>query len=140
LHTEDNVTNVAPRSSATFRIEINTTDMPGYDFFHDEFGIGWRKPKDGGFFYDMFEHPLSGPITKATIDNHPWPDPVDPARFEGLAERAKAVAEAGQAVILGGLTAGFMEITAWTRGFADYYADLAGDPELIGTCWTRSSI
>ena len=126
------VTNVAPRSSATFKIEINTTDLPGYDFFHDEFGIGWRKPKDGGFFYDMFEHPLSGPITKETIDNYPWPDPVDPARFEGLAERAKVVAESGQAVILGGLTAGFMEITAWTRSFADYYADLAGDPELIG--------
>lgn len=126
------VTNVAPRSSATFRIEINTTDLPGYDFFHDEFGIGWRKPKDGGFFYDMFDHPLSGPITKETIDNYPWPDPVDPARFEGLAERAEEVAESGQAVILGGLTAGFMEITAWTRSFADYYADLAGDPELIG--------
>lgn len=51
------VRNVAPRSSATFKIEINTTDMPGYDFFHDEWGIGWRKPKEGGFFYDMFYHP-----------------------------------------------------------------------------------
>lgn len=129
---ETDVTNVSPRSSATFRIEVNTTDMPGYDFFYDEFGIGWRKPKDGGLYYDMFDHPLSGPITKADIDNYPWPDPTDPARFEGLAERAKAVAESGRAVILGGLTAGFMEITAWTRGFTDYFADLAGNQELIG--------
>jgi uroporphyrinogen decarboxylase len=30
------------------------------------------------------------------------------------------------------LTAGFMEITAWMRGFADYFADLAGNPELVG--------
>jgi len=126
------VTNVAPRSSATFHIEVNTTDDPDYDFFYDEFGIGWRKPKDSGFFFDMFRHPLAGPITRETIDNYPWPDPVDPARFEGLAEAAKAVADSGQAVVLGGLTAGFMEITAWMRGFADYYADLAGDPDLIG--------
>lgn len=125
-------TNVAPRSSATFKIAINTTDRPGYDFFYDEFGVGWRKPKEGGFFYDMFQHPLSGPITKKDIDNYPWPDPVDPARFEGLAARAKQVAETGQAVIIGGLTAGFMEIAAWMRGFADYYADLAGNKELIG--------
>ncbi len=127
---ETDVTNVAPRSSATFKIEIDTSD-PTYDRFHDEFGIGWQKPKEGGFFYDMYDHPLAGTITKETIDNYPWPDPVDPVRFQGLAERAKAVAESGQAVILGGLTAGFMEITAWTRGFADYYADLAGDKELI---------
>lgn len=128
---ETDVTNVAPRSSATFRIEIDTSD-PTYDRFNDEFGIGWQKPKEGGFFYDMYHHPLGGSITKETIDNYPWPDPTDPARFQGLAERAKAVAEAGQAVIIGGLTAGFMEITAWTRGFADYYADLVGNKELIG--------
>ncbi len=129
---ETDVTNVAPRSSATYKIVVNTTDMPGYDFFYDEFGIGWRKPKDGGLYYDMFHHPLAGAITKKDIDNYPWPDPTDPARFTGLAERAKAVAESGRAVILGGLCAGFMEITAWTRGFADYFADLASDEELIG--------
>ncbi len=129
---ETDVTNVAPRSSATFQIEINTTDMPDYDFFTDEFGVVWRKPKEGGWFFDMYKHPLSGSITKKDIDDYPWPDPVDPARFEGLAERAREVAESGQAVILGGLTAGFMEITAWVRSFADYYADLAGNKELIG--------
>ncbi len=129
---ETDVTNVAPRSSATFQIEINTTDMPDYDFFTDEFGVVWRKPKEGGWFFDMYKHPLSGSITKKDIDDYPWPDPVDPARFEGLADRAREVAESGQAVILGGLTAGFMEITAWTRSFADYYADLAGNKELIG--------
>jgi uroporphyrinogen decarboxylase len=130
---ETDVTNVAPRSSATYKIEINTTDMEGYNFFHDEFGIGWRSPKDGGFFYDMYHHPLAGSISTQNIDNYPWPDPTDPARFEGLAERARKLAEEdGQAVILGGLTAGFMEIAAWMRGFADYYADLAGNQELIG--------
>ncbi len=119
------VRNVAPRSSATFQIEVNTTDMPGYDFFHDEWGIGWRKPQDGGFYYDMFHHPLANATSIEDIKKFPWPNPTDPARFTGLAESAKYVAEElGELVILGGLSAGFIELTAWTRGFAKFYPDL----------------
>jgi uroporphyrinogen decarboxylase len=119
------VRNVAPRSSATHQIIVNDTDMPNYTFFHDEWGIGWRMPKEGGFYYDMFDHPLSYSTSIDDIKNFPWPDPVDPARFEGLRERAKFVAEErGELVILGGLAAGFIELTAWTRGFAKFYPDL----------------
>lgn len=119
------VRNVAPRSSATHQIVVNETDMPNYKFFHDEWGIGWRMPKQGGFYYDMFEHPLSGATSIADIKNFPWPDPVDPARFTGLRESARYVAEElEELVILGGLSAGFIELTAWTRGFAKFYPDL----------------
>lgn len=119
------VRNVAPRSSATHQIVVNETDMPNYKFFHDEWGIGWRMPKQGGFYYDMFEHPLSGAKSIADIKNFPWPDPVDPARFTGLRESARYVAEElEELVILGGLSAGFIELTAWTRGFAKFYPDL----------------
>lgn len=124
--------NVAPRSSATYKIEINDTDMPGYRFFHDEWGIGWRMPKDGGFFYDMFDHPLADVTTKEDIKNFPWPDPEDPARFTRLREMAVDVAdEKGEAVILGGLAAGFVELTAWTRGFANFYPDLVNNLDLL---------
>jgi uroporphyrinogen decarboxylase len=119
------VRNVAPRSSATFKIVVNETDMPGYTFFHDEWGIGWRMPKEGGFFYDMFDHPLAKATSIEDIKNFPWLDPVDPARFAGLAESAKYVAEEqGELVILGGLAAGYIELTAWMRGFAKFYPDL----------------
>ena len=117
--------NVAPRSSATHQIVVNETDMPGYRFFHDEWGIGWRMPKDNGFYYDMFDHPLSGATKMEDITNFPWLDPVDPARFVGLRENARHVAEdLGELVIIGGLAAGFIELTAWTRGFAKFYPDL----------------
>ncbi len=117
--------NVAGRSSATFKIEVDETSMPGYRFFYDEWGIGWRMPKDGGFYYDMFHHPLAGSTSIDDIKNFPWPDPTDPARFTGLAERARHVAvDLGEPVILGGLAAGFVELTAWTRGFARFYPDL----------------
>ncbi len=125
------VRDVAPRSSATFRIEIKD-DMDRYTYFYDEWGIGWKMPKDGGFYYDMFHHPLAGDITKADIDRYPWPDPTDPARFVGLRERARYAAEVEQqGVILGGLSAGIMEMAAWMRGFADYFRDFANNTELM---------
>ncbi|MFN3982636.1 MAG: uroporphyrinogen decarboxylase family protein, partial [Caldilinea sp.] len=117
--------NVAPRSSATFKIVIDEDSMPGYRFFYDEWGIGWRMPKDGGFYYDMFQHPFANSTSIDDIKNFPWPDPVDPARFVNLKESARHVAEElGEPVILGGLAAGFVELTAWTRGFARFYPDL----------------
>ena len=30
-----------------------------YKAYTDEWGIGWRKPKDGGFYYDLYHHPLA---------------------------------------------------------------------------------
>jgi uroporphyrinogen decarboxylase len=120
------VKNVAPRSSGTYRIEIK--DMGDYTYFYDEFKIGWRMPKVGGLYYDMFDHPLAGPITEADVDRFPWPDPLDPSRFTGLREKAQSVAEKEQrAVVVGSMSAGVLEIAAWTRGFADYFADLAGN-------------
>jgi len=126
------IRDVAPRSSGTFQISIKD-DMPDYTYFYDEWGIGWKMPKDGGLYYDMFSHPLAGNITTADIDKYPWPNPTDPTRFAGLRERAKYAAEVEQqGVILGGLSAGIMEMAAWMRGFADYFADFGNNEKLLG--------
>lgn len=124
------VRDVAPRSSATFKIDVK--EMEGYTYFYDEWGIGWKMPRDGGLYYDMFDHPLKHAQTPADIENYPWPDPVDPARFAGLAERARHAAEVEhQAVFLGGLSAGIMEMAAWMRGFANYFSDFANNETLL---------
>ena len=126
------IRDVAPRSSGTFQITIKD-DMLDYTYFYDEWGIGWKMPKDGGLYYDMFSHPLAGSITTADIDKYPWPNPTDPTRFAGLRERAKYAAEVEQqGVILGGLSAGIMEMAAWMRGFADYFADFGNNEKLLG--------
>ena len=125
------VKNVAPRSSATFQIDVK--DMGDYTYFYDEWKIGWRMPKDGGLYYDMFDHPLAGDITMEDVDRFLWPDPLDPTRFVGLRETALRVAEREQrAVVMGNMAAGVLEVTAWTRGFADYFSDLADNQKLIG--------
>jgi uroporphyrinogen decarboxylase len=124
------VRDVAPRSSGTFNIEIK--DMEGYTYFYDEWGIGWKMPKVGGLYYDMFSHPLQNAQTLDEINKFPWPDPVDPARFAELGKRAKEAAEQDQqAVFLGGLSAGIMEMAAWMRGFLNYFSDFANNEKLL---------
>jgi len=56
------VNNVSPRSSASYQIEIREMEGGKYTYFYDEYGIGWRMPKIGGLYYDMFDHPLGGDI------------------------------------------------------------------------------
>ncbi|HYO87333.1 MAG TPA: uroporphyrinogen decarboxylase family protein [Candidatus Limnocylindrales bacterium] len=129
---ECDIRNVAPRSSATFRIDINQTEMPGYDFFFDEWGIGWRMPKEGGFFYDMYHHPLSEATSIDDLKKHNWPNPTDPGRFTGLRERARHVAEdLGELVVAGGMAAGMFEITSWLRGYGNIYPDLVNNLPLV---------
>ena len=48
--------NVAPRSSAKYNLEYR--DEGEYTAYTDEWGIGWRSPKDGGLYYDMYSWPL----------------------------------------------------------------------------------
>ena len=125
------VRDVAPRSSASFNIGIQD-DMPEYTHFYDEWGIGWKMPKTGGLYYDMFHHPLRGDVTTGDIDRYPWPNPVDPARFDGLRERARYAADVeGQGVVIGGLCAGIMEMVAWMRGYEDYFRDFAWNATLM---------
>ena len=124
------VRDVAPRSSATFKIDLK--QMPGYSYFYDEWGIGWRMPAEAGWYYDMFDHPLKDAESTADIENYAWPDPIDPARYAGMAERAKHAAEVEQhGVFMGGLSAGIMEMAAWMRGFANYFSDFANNEALL---------
>ena len=123
------VRNVAPRSSATYRIEIKDMQGGNYTYFYDEYGIGWRMPKVGGLYYDMFDHPLGGHIDESNVDRYVLPDPKDPARFAGLREAAERVIEEEQrALIVGNLSAGIFEMYLWTRGFTDGYSDFVGKP------------
>ena len=121
---------IAPQPPAVFYIEIK--ELPGYTCFYDEWGIGWRMPVDGGWYYDMFDHPLKDAETIAEIEHYNWPDPIDPARFVGMEARAQHAAQVeGRAVVIGSLCSGIMEMAAWTRGFARYFSDFANDEKLL---------
>lgn len=47
----------------------------------DEFGIGWRQPKDGGLYYDICTCPMAD-MTREEIRHYPFPDPRSPTLFK----------------------------------------------------------
>lgn len=99
-----------------------------YDKMRDEWGIEWWKPVDGGLYYDMRAHPLANATGVADLEKHPWPDPLDPGRYENLAERADDLMNKRQlAYILGRNAPGLFEISLWMRGLENYYCDLLAD-------------
>ncbi|MGD9316393.1 MAG: uroporphyrinogen decarboxylase family protein [Anaerolineae bacterium] len=100
-------------------------DEGEYQAYTDEWGIGWRKPKEGGFYYDMYHHPLAGASSLADLKALRFPDPLDDARFAPLRARAEAAAAQGKAVALAGPSAGIAEVYSWLRGYEEYYVDLA---------------
>jgi uroporphyrinogen decarboxylase len=128
LHTD--CLNVAPRASGIYNLAFR--DEGDYSAYTDEWGIDWHMPKEGGFYYDMYRHPMATVETVDEIEDYAWPDPADPHRFTGLRERARAAHEQGKLVILGGLCAGVTEMHSWLRGYAQYYTDFYLNPELTG--------
>ncbi len=120
--------NISPRSSASFNIVVE--EMGEYTRFFDEFQIGWRMPKEGGWYYDMYDHPLQGEVTAADIDAYRFPDASDPVRFAGLREAAIRVAnEEQRAVVFGNISAGIFELYTWLRGYKAAYTEWAEDPK-----------
>jgi uroporphyrinogen decarboxylase len=118
-------------STAAAQVQIKE-DMPLYRYFYDEWGIGWKMPKDDGLYYDVFHHPLRGMSSSSEIERYPWPNPVDPARFVGVRERVRQIVEQEQqAVIIGGLCAGFVEMAGWMRGYEDYLIDFANNTAFL---------
>jgi len=114
---------VMPGTPAGF--EYTFRDEGAYEAYSDEWGIGWRKPKDGGFYYDMYHHPLADAGTLDAFRSHPFPDPLDDQRFAALRSRAEAAVAEGKAVVVAGPCAGIVEVYSWLRGYEQFYIDLA---------------
>jgi uroporphyrinogen decarboxylase len=108
---------IAPRPAHPWR-------PAGGGAFVDEWGVRWR-PASEGRYYDMAEHPLAS-AREGDLDRYSWPDPEDPARFVGLAERARRLHEETDfAVVLSGFGEALFGLPSWVRGHTQFYLDLA---------------
>jgi len=126
---ETDVALVIPQPPADF--EFVFRDEGAYEAYTDEWGIGWQKPKEGGFYYDMYIHPLANAEQVEDFRTFKFPDPLDDHRFQNLRLDAEAAVTQGKAVALAGLCSGILEMYAWTRGFEQFYVDLAINHEFI---------
>ncbi|MEW5959212.1 MAG: uroporphyrinogen decarboxylase family protein [Chloroflexota bacterium] len=126
---ETDVTLVYPQPASGF--EFVFRDEGNYEAFTDEWGIDWRKPKKGGFYYDMYSHPLAKAQTLEDFKVYNFPDPLDDNRYKNLRRDVQAAIDSGRAVALAGPCSGALELCAWTRGFEQFYVDLALNPEFV---------
>ena len=109
-------------AASTLRREISA------DCLIDDWGVTWRHAP-GSLYLEMVEQPLRN----ATIDDlerYPWPDLTAPARFVGLADRAKAIQRAGYATVLS-TSVMLFERAYMLRGIDTWLMDLAADPEFF---------
>ncbi len=108
--------------------EFKREDRDKYWEFTDEFGIRWRMPKEGGFYYDMWDHPLQKADSIKDIEALEFCDPQDSARFENVAEQFASAARLGKAPVFNPNTGGIFEMALWLRGFEEFYQDMILNP------------
>jgi len=98
------------------------------DCMVDDWGVTWRRAPSS-LYFEMTEAPLRH-ATIADLDRYPWPKLASPARFVGLAERAKAIQDAGYAtVLLSGVT--LFEQATLLRGLDTLLMDMVADEEFF---------
>jgi uroporphyrinogen decarboxylase len=123
---------IQPGVGAGFELTPSASPDGRHLLYHDGFKIGWRMPVEGGMYYDMFDHPLAGSLTIEKVDAFGLPNPQDPALFLGMRQAAlKVLNEEKRSLVVGNISAGIFELAMWMRGFADGYADWAGNPALM---------
>lgn len=99
--------------------------------YRDEWGIVRHRP-EGSLYYDLTGSPLAGEITLADIARYKFPDPTDPGRYRGLQARVAELKQQGDYALVLNVPAAFVHASQYLRGFADWFMDLALNPELIG--------
>jgi len=99
----------------------------------DEWGLGYRRHKEHGLWYDLYQSPLAGKMLSIDlIDNHSWPNGGDPKRIAGLREQAITFRQAGYGVVLKSVCAGLLEMAIRVRGMEDFLVDLLIDEKNAG--------
>jgi uroporphyrinogen decarboxylase len=96
------------------------------DCFVDGWGILWQR-KPGCPYFEIVRHPLSEALVD-DLERYPWPDLTHPGRFLGLAEQARAIRQAGYAVVaLSGISP--FEYAYMLRGVENWLFDLAANQD-----------
>ncbi len=101
--------------------------------FYDDWGVKWREVDAGATIYrELAESPLAE-ASAADLESYKWwPDPLDPARYAGLAEDAAALHD-GSSYALVGCPAfnGVWERAWYLAGFSRMLEALVNDPGFV---------
>lgn len=108
-------------------VGVRDFDEGGQKGYYDMWGSRFD---DMGDYYAFIEGPLKDAESLAEIENHDWPDPDNPAMFEGLREQAKAWhADTDYVIGADGVKGGILQTCLWLRGYEQFFTDLATNQE-----------
>ncbi len=96
--------------------------------FKDEWDVTWTRPSGGHYINAGGPFQRDG-LTVSDIERHPWPDPRNPVRIEGLKDAAIRLHEGDYAVVLS-VGNGVVSMCQRMRGFAEWMQDLVLDPAM----------
>ena len=104
----------------------------------------WRTPyqyTEVGEYYAVAGNPLDDPdLSIADVEAFDWPDPHNPAMFEGLEERARDWYEnTGYVVGADGIKVGVLQTASQLRGYDKLFTDFALNPDLAHALLDRVS-
>ena len=94
----------------------------------DGWGSLWERRPDG-LYYGVVDSPIRA-ATIDDLDRYPWPDLAHPSRFTGLREQAKAIQDAGYAVVMISGVSPFEQAFV-SRGVEQWLLDLAANPDFV---------
>jgi len=93
----------------------------------DEWGV---RRKRCGYYSDVVYSPLAD-ADISEIERYPFPDPCDPARFEGLKEEAKRLYEKTDYALIAANSGSIQYLPSELRGWQQYLTDLALNQDII---------
>lgn len=117
--------------------DIELGGEPGYiDMWHTP-----HKWTDVGSYFAIAAHPLNGEdLTEADLAAFDWPDPDQPAMFDGLAEQARRWYESSDYVVgADGIKVGILQTASQLRGYDKLFTDFALNPDLAHALLSRIS-
>jgi uroporphyrinogen decarboxylase len=119
---------IREQGGSSWKLQVEEDDR--YYRFLSEWGIELKMPKEGGHYFDLVGHPLKEPSLR-TLEEFPWPDPADPARWRGLREQAEALfRNTDYGLVIGCVFGmGVFEGPQYLRGMGDFLMDLLTYPE-----------
>jgi uroporphyrinogen decarboxylase len=132
------VKNVPPKAPCKPGLAKDLGLQDGHYRLIDEFGMGWKMPEHGGLYYDLYHNPLANAQTVKDIEDYPWPDPLDQARYVGMKEQAdRIVYEQKKAYVLERMSSGMWEHAMWMTGYEKFYMDMALNQKLVHAIMTK---
>lgn len=127
---------IKEQGGSKWKLEIEEDD--NYYRFISEWLIELKMPKENGHYFDLVGHPLKEP-TREALEEFPWPDPSDPARWDGLDEIARALYESTDYAFVIGCVfgGGVFEFPQYLRGMEHFLMDLLAHPEFADDLMER---